>query len=202
MIEMTDEAGIIDIRTITNGLPLTEEKIEAIIESPLRIFSISVDAGTAKSYEKLKGEDGFDKIVRLVKHAWNHKKKLGKDFPLLRVSYYPSPETAGEEDIFIDTFIDYVDFIDMQEFKDLRQVAEHELRTDCLMPFRRLAVFANGEVAPCCAFYSKKLIVGDVGKQTLKEIWNGDVVSKIREELIQNDFNSVCEECLNSVGAA
>ena len=162
MVEMADAADVLDIRSITNGLPLNEKKMEAIIESPIRIFSISVDAGTPESYKKLKGKDGFDKIVGLVKHAFSHKKKLGLEFPLLRVSYYPSPETEGEIDRFIEIFRDHVDFIDIQEFKDIRGLGENKKETICKMPFRRLAIFADGRVAPCCSLYSNNLIVGDI----------------------------------------
>jgi radical SAM protein with 4Fe4S-binding SPASM domain len=201
MIEYADAADVIDIRSITNGLPLNEEKIEAIVESPIRIFSFSVDAGTAESYQKLKGVDGFDKLVRLVKHAYAYKKKLNRDFPLIRVSYYPSPETAGEEKLFISIFRDYVDFIDIQEFKDVRHLGNHELRTDCKMPFRRLAIFADGRVAPCCSLYSNNLIVGNINEQSLKEIWDGDEINALREELIEGNLRPVCEACLKSVGS-
>lgn len=201
MVEMADTAGIIDIRSITNGLPLTEKKIEAVMESPLRIFSISVDAATPESYRKLKGEDGFEKIVGLVRHAGEHKRKLGRDFPLLRVSYYPSPETAGEEGLFVETFRDHVDFIDIQDFKDVRHLGAHALRSDCLMPFRRLAVFADGRVAPCCSLYSNALIVGDINNNSLKEIWDGEEMERLREELTAGKPRAVCEACLTSVGS-
>lgn len=201
MIEMADQAGIIDIRTITNGLPLTEAKIEAIMESPLRIFSISVDAATRESYKKLKGVDGFDKIVGLVRHASAHKRKLGRDFPLIRVSYYPSPETAGEEEAFVELFKDLVDFIDIQEFKDIRHLGSHELRSDCMMPFRRMAIFADGRVAPCCSLYSNSIIVGNIHQNSLKEIWDGEEMTRLRDELTSGNPRAVCADCLKSVGS-
>ena len=201
MVEMADKANILDIRSITNGLPLTEQKIEAVMESDIRIYSISVDAGTAESYKKLKGQDGFDKLVHLVKHASNHKKKLGRNFPLLRVSYYPSPETTGEEQIFVNTFKDYVDFIDIQEFKDIRDLGNHDLRDDCRMPFRRLAIFADGRVAPCCSLYSNNVIVGNINEQSLKEIWDGEKINTLREELLSNNPRAICKTCLSSIGS-
>ena len=201
MVEMADAAGIIDIRSITNGLPLSEKKIEAIVESPIRIFSISVDAGTRESYQKLKGEDGFDKLVHLIRHAYAHKQKLGRAFPLLRVSYYPSPESAGEEELFIEIFRDHVDFIDIQEFKDIRHLDDHKLRSDCLMPFRRLAVFADGRVAPCCSLYSNSVIIGNIHEKSLKEIWDDAPITELRQELIEGRPSSVCTTCLTSLGS-
>jgi len=145
--------------------------------------------------------DGFDKLVHLVKHASNHKKKLGRNFPLLRVSYYPSPETTGEEQIFVNTFKNYVDFIDIQEFKDIRDLGNHDLRDDCRMPFRRLAIFADGRVAPCCSLYSNNVIVGNINEQSLKEIWDGEKINTLREELLSNNPRAICKTCLSSIGS-
>ena len=201
MVEMADAAGVIDIRTISNGLPFNEARIEAVMESPLRIFSFSVDAATPESYRKLKGVDGFDKLVGLIRHASAHRRKLGRDFPLLRASYYPSPETAGEEGRFIEIFKDLVDFIDIQEFKDIRHLGNHELRSDCLMPFRRMAIFADGRVAPCCSLYSNSIIVGNIHRNSLKEIWDGPEMVALRQELTSGCPRGICETCLKSVGS-
>ena len=137
----------------------------------------------------------------MVKHAFSHKKKLGLEFPLIRVSYYPSPETAGEIDTFIEIFRDHVDFIDIQEFKDIRNLGEHNKESVCKMPFRRLAIFADGRVAPCCSLYSNNLIVGNIKTQSLEEIWNGKEINKLREELSEGRPRSICETCLKSVGS-
>jgi radical SAM protein with 4Fe4S-binding SPASM domain len=126
---------------------------------------------------------------------------LGLEFPLIRVNYYPSPETAGEEDLFVNIFRDHVDFIDIQEFKDVRHLGDHELRSDCKMPFRRLAIFADGRVAPCCSLYSNNLIVGNINEQSLKEIWDGYKINTLREELVEGKPRPVCEACLKSVGS-
>ncbi|MBW1740199.1 MAG: SPASM domain-containing protein [Deltaproteobacteria bacterium] len=84
----------------------------------------------------------------------------------------------------IEKFQDKVDFIDFQQFKDLRKIKQHKIRRDCKMPFRRPAIFANGDVAPCCSFFSKKLIIGNIQKMTIQEIWDSPAMNRIRDGLI------------------
>ena len=38
-------------------------------------------------------------------------------------------------------------------------------------------------------------IIGDVNKNSLKEIWNGDKYNKWREEVKNSKFNNICEPC-------
>jgi radical SAM protein with 4Fe4S-binding SPASM domain len=71
------------------------------------------------------------------------------------------------------------------------------------MPFQRLAVFANGDVSACCSiFFSKKLIIGNLYKMSLKEIWDSEEIQSIRRGLIKEDPVAICKECLGSVSSS
>ena len=68
------------------------------------------------------------------------------------------------------------------------------------MPFQRLAIFANGDVAPCCSFFSKKLIVGNITQSSVKEIWDSKIMKGIRKGLENKGPSKVCGECLQTIG--
>ena len=200
MINIAKEYGVLDIRLITNGTLVTEKIADTLLGTPLTLLSYSIDAGNPETYINLKGKNYFDKLLDIVKYTYRRKTERKKDFPLIRVSYYPSPETMGDEEAFVNKFKEHVDFIDFQEFKDIKKIKKHEMKTDCVMPFRRLAVFANGDVAPCCSFFSKKLIVGNVKNMSIKEIWDSENIKDVRKGLIERKPLPVCEECLRSIG--
>lgn len=69
-------------------------------------------------------------------------------------------------------------------------------RKYCSYPSTRLMVLANGDVVPCCVDWRAEMIVGNINKQSLIEIWNGEAIRKLRSELRANKFtSSICKNC-------
>jgi radical SAM protein with 4Fe4S-binding SPASM domain len=199
MIYKARKAGVIDIRVITNGTLMTERLARELLKSPLTFLSLSVDAGKPETYAKVKGRNCFNSLLDSAKYIYTEKKKMKADFPLIRASFYPSPESEGEEELFLSRFQDYVDFVDFQQFQQIGRKNAKEVKIECRAPFQRMAVFANGDVSPCCTFFSKKLIVGNANNATLKEIWNSDDVKKVRDALVAKKPLAICAECLKKI---
>ncbi len=65
----------------------------------------------------------------------------------------------------------------------------------CAIPFETMYVDAAGRVFPCC-HASSGPILGEVGKQTLQQIWEGDVSRSFRNALLDGTTTpSVCRKC-------
>jgi len=199
MIYLAHQERVLDIRLLTNGILMNEGMLDKLINSPLTLLSFSVDAGCKETYKKMKGQDFFDELRNIIRYTQERKVALGKDFPLIRATFYSSPENNSEEEMFLEEFQRLVDFIDFQDFHDLRSVKRKKIRMDCRAPFQRLAIFPNGDVSACCTFFSKKLIVGNVKYTTLKEIWDSQAVRKIRGGLINCKPVEMCESCLQTI---
>ena len=73
----------------------------------------------------------------------------------------------------------------------------------CKLLWGPLSVYFDGRVSPCCKDDDKRqLIIGDLSKQTLSEILNGDPLKKLRELHLSDkrDGHPICGKChLNSV---
>ena len=63
----------------------------------------------------------------------------------------------------------------------------------CHSPFVSLDIIANGDVAPCHIFYD--LIMGNLCKQSIYEIWNGKKYIKFRNYMQQHQFMPICSGC-------
>jgi hypothetical protein len=65
------------------------------------------------------------------------------------------------------------------------------------MLYQRLIVLWDGRVAICCGNIHCKLIAGDLNKQTIADVWNGDVMKKLREysEYGKTHKVRICSEC-------
>ena len=58
-------------------------------------------------------------------------------------------------------------------------------------------ILQDGTVTPCCLDYNGAFIVGDTRKDTIEEIWNGPVYSKLRENFkkLKYDDYPLCLSC-------
>ena len=67
------------------------------------------------------------------------------------------------------------------------------------MPMFRMAVKADGTVKPCCTSYGDDIIIGNIYKNTLNEIWNSKFMKKFQKMHINGkaDTNKSCLECIN-----
>lgn len=69
-------------------------------------------------------------------------------------------------------------------------------RKFCQYPSVRAMVTASGLVLPCCVDWRQEMVMGDVNKQSILEIWNGEPFRNLRAELRANQFKSkICASC-------
>jgi len=72
----------------------------------------------------------------------------------------------------------------------------HDSRQYCGYPSVRLVVAASGMVYPCCIDLHQEMPLGDINKESLKDIWNGDKIKVLRKELREGTFQSnICKNC-------
>jgi sulfatase maturation enzyme AslB (radical SAM superfamily) len=65
--------------------------------------------------------------------------------------------------------------------------------TFCMHPFTGLATREDGAIKVCCRSHP----IGDINKQTLEEIWNGDAMKLVRYQVLNNGRPDVCAPCFN-----
>ena len=66
----------------------------------------------------------------------------------------------------------------------------------CPVPFTTLILNPNGKVGTCRELGNKH-IVGDITKNTIDEIWNGEEIQKLRKEFLDGEI----ETCKSHIGA-
>lgn len=77
-----------------------------------------------------------------------------------------------------------------------------ETRSVCSLPFTSLAVSFDGSVSACCNDWGLSLIVGDVGRSRLVDIWNGAELRQLRLAHLQGRRSAVpvCADCQYMLG--
>ena len=67
----------------------------------------------------------------------------------------------------------------------------------CTFPYYALVVNWNGLVTPCPQDYYQDIVLGDVNKQSLKEIWNGAAMKELRRRMKEKNSELMipCSAC-------
>ena len=67
-------------------------------------------------------------------------------------------------------------------------------RPFCVMPWTHLHVTNNGRIQACCV---ANIPFGNANDQTLKDVWNGTPIQKLRSVFKSNQSDNRCAVCLN-----
>jgi radical SAM protein with 4Fe4S-binding SPASM domain len=62
----------------------------------------------------------------------------------------------------------------------------------CLMPWIHLYVDTNGNAKACC---NTSITYGNVNKESIESIWNGDSIKKFRRNLLEGQIDKRCASC-------
>lgn len=66
----------------------------------------------------------------------------------------------------------------------------------CRWPWISLYVSTEGKVVPCCALgVPETWTMGDLTKETMKEIWNNKAYRQLRKQISQNKVSRLCAAC-------
>jgi len=78
-------------------------------------------------------------------------------------------------------------------------IVREKLRGRCFAPFKSLAILWNGDCTFCCQDFNGELVVGNIREKSLEEIWNGERLNKIRNEMERNILsNKFCQRCFGN----
>jgi len=205
------DAGVMDIFLGTNGVLLTEQMSTFLVERRIARLEVSLDAATPETYHKIRGKNQLDLIEENLHKFLEVRKRMGARLPVLRLCFCVQEANLHEREAFLKKWEKHADYIDFQKLFDFTPIDElratgtvsgvEELvveDTHCAYPFNSLHIWSNGNVTPCCTFFAKNddLVVGNVQEQTLKDIWEGEPIKEIRQQLMSGELNPTCRVCL------
>jgi radical SAM protein with 4Fe4S-binding SPASM domain len=189
---------------------LEPERIKPILDAGLDRINISIDGMSDKQFLDFTGvKVDFKKYVEGIKILYEMKGnceicvKIAGDFL-----------TEDEKTLFYDTFGDYSDRIFIEnvapcwpEFnvegrlgvkitKGIYDQPIGDVNT-CPYIFYSISVNSDGSVSLCFLDWARKLLIGDVRKQSLKEIWEGEALFQYKIEHLRGKRkeNAVCGQC-------
>lgn len=181
----------------TNPTALTDKAIERILNSKLDILLLSLDGTDEQTYKENRGGaadydlavKNIKKFLKLRKGNKPHVDIRMIDLPNLDFKLFKK-QWAGSS----------VDQISLGPFHTFGGSVEGESSIHCndicFKPWLGVHIMWDGRVVPCCFDYDGEVILGDLKKQSLKEIWNSSTIQDFRKECISGKFtNPMCAKC-------
>ena len=186
--------------------PLLHKKIEELISiakkylpnSRMEIVS-NGDLLTAKKMQKLY-QAGLDTInismydgKEQIEHFQNMRVEAGlpEEFMVLRRRYFEN----GNYGI---TISNRTGLINSNEFRDENEeeITELPLKEKCYYPFYMILIDYNGDILLCPHDWSKKVVLGNIEKDNILEVWRGEKLEEIRKNLANSNRNFIpCNSC-------
>lgn len=197
------KSGIMDIRLGTNGLLLNAKTAAALVDGGLTRLEISVDAVRPETYRTIRGGN-LDNLERAIEDFLEIRRKAGRDFPLMRLSFLNLSQNQGELEPFLTRWRGLADMLSIQEpiwfpGSGLPQplTPGRALAPDCAQSWQRLAVNYDGHAWPCCSWYSDQLLSQNVAETSIAAIWRSTEMEALRRSLSgpQADFPPACRNC-------
>lgn len=214
MIEYAKRQNIADkINISTNGSLLSPEINKRLIEAGLDEMLVSVEALSEKKYRNLcKVELNYNNFIENIANYYQHKGNAHLYIKIVDVGLAPN-EGQKFHEIF-DPICDHasienivpcfrdVDYSNIKNDYNLNIIGN--TFTDiqiCPQPFFQLHIYPNGNISVCNSDYNEKIIMGNVIKDSLVEVWNGKKWHDFRKMHIKGlRFNHpYCKLCSGNV---
>lgn len=70
------------------------------------------------------------------------------------------------------------------------------LKSACMYPFEQFVVRPDGKVSLCCNDAMGKMTLGDLNREKVLDVWNGNKFNTIRQNMVKDrSLNYLCKEC-------
>lgn len=191
------------IEIFTNGSLLSEKSGRALIKSGLDVLYISLNATSSKTHQKITGTTSYNKVVENLRKFMALKKEMKSEKPLVVAKTIAMEETRDEIPDFKKMWQNIADQVIASPGHNygggiIRPKSFEKKRYPCILPWYFMVVNFDGEATTCCANYLRnELIMGDLKKEKIRNIWQSEKYKKLRRDHLSGDLRDwpACSSC-------
>lgn len=207
-VKYAKEKGIKRVSTNTNGTLMTQKIAKEIIDSGLDELYISLDASTKKTYQKIRIGLNYDHLLKNIRYFLKLKKQLKLTKPKIILDFLEFDLNKTETTKFINKWKGVVDNVCISQIHDwsnkkeintgltIKNYVEYS-HSPCRLPFTEMLINWDGTVSLCCQDIEGEVILGDVNKDSISNIWKNKKYQKIRQNHLEINTNNLklCQNC-------
>lgn len=197
----SDKKTFFDLKINTNATRLTEAQCHALLSSDVNLVVLSIDAHEKELYEKIRVRGDFDQVLANVRRL---RAIRDRDYPDSKIEIRVSGvkfRPDQDEKAFMAFWSDICDTVVYVRAQKRWNTYENPIDPDvahpCSFLWNRLYVWHDGKCNPCDEDYKSLLSPGSAHERSLKAIWQGETMTKMREAHLtgrRGCFNP-CDRC-------
>lgn len=207
ILNHAQEKSVGEIQFTTNASLLSGDNIERILDLGLSFISFSLDTRDPELYNSSRRGADFGQTMQNVLDFMRRRDERGVETQV-QVSAVETPEHRPGMDAFVEYWKPVADLVRVYVEHSVdgkpgsidEPLPEFETRLPCYKPFSDMVVYWNGQVA-CCNHDWTRMVdgspLGDVSRDGIERVWQGDAYAKLRETHVQGTLNGVvpCSGC-------
>ncbi|MGH2642590.1 MAG: radical SAM protein [Chitinophagaceae bacterium] len=220
MVKYATNKGIYTA-TSTNAHYLTDENARKTIESGLDRLIISIDGTTQEVYQQYRRGGDLDKVIAGAKNIVKWKKELKSKTPFVFFQFLVvKPNEHQIEDVkklAKEIGVDQVRFKTAQVYhykkgnpliptidkfsrykkeEDCSYAIKNKLSNHCWRLWHDPVITWDGKIVPCCFDKDAKHRMGDLQKNSFKDIWHNGEYKDFRTKILHGRKNiDICANC-------
>jgi radical SAM protein with 4Fe4S-binding SPASM domain len=220
LVQYAHDKGIYTA-TSTNAHYLTDEKARKTVESGLDRLIISIDGTTQDVYQQYRVGGNLEKVLQGTRNIIKWKKELNSSTPHVIFQFLvvkPNEhqieevrklaEEMGVDEVGLKTaqIYDYeegselIPTIDKYSRYQKQEGGKYSIKNKfvdhCWKMWHSCVITWDGAVVPCCFDKDAEYKLGDMKRQTFRELWRGKKYQDFRASLIRSRSEiEMCKNC-------
>ena len=207
----------------TNPSVWTEERIEQTLDVGVDDLWVMVDGLDDATSTAIRGSAAsFTRGERNIRELAKRKVHRGLTRPRITIAMIKQPRNRHQWSRFEECWAD-IDGIDatylahfstfdgsvekinainqsfaVEDPDQARQVERQRVVSQypCYYPWHSVSVTWNGQVVPCCRDFDAGMVLGDLNRRSLREIWNAPPIQQLRRRFSEGKpIGRPCETC-------
>lgn len=188
----------------TNGVFLTQEISEHIVKNQVDKIIISIHGADRNTYRAITEVDNLETVEKNIQIFIGIKKKHKSKKPLVYLRVVTERNRKEEIEKFREKWQRYPIIIDIREPHNFggrinigKENTKNLKRYPCYHLWFSPGVNWDGDVSICCCDTFKEEVLGNVNKQTVFGIWNGEKIKKYRQYHLAGQYDKItlCKNC-------
>ena len=200
-----------------NPTLLTEARIRALVDNGLRELVISLDGVTPETSAAVRGNAARDveKAERRILELLEYRRRRCTRRPAVVLQFVRSELNRHEAEAWLEkwTAVEGIDRVKVKSYigwdgrdQRINQMRLNELPDTtelvCDKPWTSVTILWDGQVVPCCFDHNGSYVLGNLRKQSLKEIFHGERMRELRRAHRNRQLGdvSLCATCVDKAG--